>query len=433
MRRGGIILTVLMALLSIVVGAAIRYYTIVNASPKTIKETINFDHQHGTLNVLVLGIDQVEAVNRSDTIILARIDIDRKTASIMSIPRDTRVAIRGYGQQKVNHAYAYGGVNLLKDTIVNLTGVPVNYYLTLNYSTFPKVIDAVGGVDVYVEKSMKYIDNAQNLYIDFSPGRYHMNGADALKYVRFRMDAMGDIGRMKRQQDFAKAFLKKTFSPAILPRIPELIELIMSEIKTDIPVKAALQLAGQLKDMQLKNIRFFTMPGRPASIEDISYFIPDLQRASEEMDPNWVPSERNIVSVAEEVTPEKKEPVTSDAPQSTEPSENLRSIVSKFTQPIAVLNGTGRQGLAKQFTTLFEKAGIEVEFTGNAKHSDYHYCFVQYPDDGNDEIAKELARLCGIPENLVRKGDVTYAAALVLGKNNSDEIMKRITKFFDAQ
>ncbi len=433
MRRGGIILTVVLALLSIVIGAGIRYYTLVNASPKTIKETINFDHKHGTLNILVLGIDQVEAVNRSDTIILARIDIDRKTASVMSIPRDTRVAIKGYGYQKVNHAYAYGGISLLKDTIVNLTGVPVNYYLTLNYSTFPKVIDAVGGVDVYIEKSMKYIDNAQNLYIDFSPGRYHMNGEDALKYVRYRMDAMGDIGRMKRQQDFAKTFLKKVFSPAILPRIPELIELIMSEIKTDIPVKAALQLAGQLKDMQLKNIRFFTMPGQPANIEQISYFIPDLQRASEEMDPNWIPPERNSVLVAEEAAPEKKESVAHGAPQSSEPSENLKSIVSKFTEPIAVLNGTGRQGLAKRFTTLFEKAGIEVEFTGNAKHSDYHYCFVQYPDDGNDAIAKELAHLCGIPDNLVRKGDVTYAAALVLGKNNSDQIMSRITKIFDGQ
>ncbi len=436
MRRGGIILTLLIALASIVIGSAIRYYTIVTASPETIKETINFDHQHGTLNVLVLGIDQLEAVNRSDTIILARIDIDHKTASVMSIPRDTRVSIRGHGHEKVNHAYAYGGIDLLKDTVVNLTGVPVNYYLILNYSTFPKVIDAVGGVDINVEKSMKYVDHAQNLYIDFSPGRYHLNGTDALKYVRFRMDAMGDIGRMKRQQEFAKAFLTKISSPAILPRVPELIELVLSEIRTDIHVKTAIQLAGQLKDMSLNNVRFFTMPGQPANIEGISYFIPDLQRASKEMDPNYVPADKIAlpVPVAEEAqTPEKEEAAVQEEPQANEPSENLLELVSKFKRPIAVLNGTGRQGLAKRFTTLFEKAGIEVEFTGNAKHSDYHYCFIQYPEGSSDEFAKELARLCGIPDNLIRKANITYPAALVLGKNNSDEVMKRIKSILNRQ
>ncbi len=434
MRRGGIILTLLIALASVVIGSAIRYYTIVTASPETIKETINFDHQHGTLNVLVLGIDQVEAVNRSDTIILARIDIDRKTASVMSIPRDTRVSIKGHGQQKVNHAYAYGGIDLLKDTVVNLTGVPVNYYLILNYSTFPKVVDAVGGIDIDVEKSMRYTDNAQNLHINFSPGRHHMNGEEALNYVRYRMDAMGDIGRMKRQQGFAKAFLEKIFSPAILPRIPELIELVLSEIRTDIHVKTAIQLAGQLKDMSLSNVRFFTMPGQPANIEGISYFVPDLQKASKEMDPNYVPEEKIPVpaAVAEEA-PEKEEAVVQEEPQASEPSENLLELVSKFKRPIAVLNGTGRQGLAKRFTMLFEKAGIEVEFTGNAKHSDYHYCFIQYPENGNEEFAKELARLCGIPENLIRKANITYPAALVLGKNNSDEVMKRIKAILDGQ
>ena len=224
MRRGSIILTVIIALAAFAVGATYRLYSLVTADVGEIKKTINFDERHGTVNVLVLGVDEVEAVHRSDTIILARIDIDRKTASIMSIPRDTRVSIKGRKQpQKLNHAYAFGGIELLRDTVINLTGVPVNYYLVLNYASFPKIVDAIGGVDIDVPRRMQYTDLAQNLHIDFAPGRRHMNGADGLKYVRFRHDSLGDIGRMKRQQEFAKAFLDKVKSPAILPRIPELI------------------------------------------------------------------------------------------------------------------------------------------------------------------------------------------------------------------
>ena len=101
MRRGGIILMLLIALAAFAVGATYRLYSLVNATPEEIKKNIKFDEQHGTLNVLVLGIDDVEEVRRSDTIILARIDIDRKTASVMSIPRDTRVSIKGHKQQQL--------------------------------------------------------------------------------------------------------------------------------------------------------------------------------------------------------------------------------------------------------------------------------------------------------------------------------------------
>ncbi|WP_462363021.1 LCP family protein [Pyramidobacter porci] len=427
MRRGSIILTVLIALAAFAVGATYRLYSLVTADVGEIKKTINFDERHGTVNVLVLGVDEVEAVHRSDTIILARIDIDRKTASIMSIPRDTRVSIKGRKQpQKLNHAYAFGGIELLRDTVINLTGVPVNYYLVLNYASFPKIVDAIGGVDIDVPRRMQYTDRAQNLHIDFAPGRRHMNGADGLKYVRFRHDSLGDIGRMKRQQEFAKAFLDKVKSPAILPRIPELIELVLAEIKTDIPVKTALQLAGQLKDMKLSNVRFFTMPGSTAYIDGLSYFVADLQRASQEMDPNSVLSaDKDAKDRADPKDTDKPPAPKADAPAGGLPGD-LSGIVSRFREPIAILNGTGTPGLGKQVTTLFERAGIAVAFTGNAKHADFRYCLVQYPEKGDPDLAKDLARLCGISEGLVRKANITYPAALVLGKNNSKDVMARI-------
>lgn len=440
MKRGGVLLTLLIALGAFALGAAYRVYALVSTAPEEIKKTIEFDEQHGTLNILVLGIDDVEKVRRSDTIILARVDIDRKKATVMSIPRDTRITIKGHKQpQKINHAFAFGGVELLRDTVVNLTGVPVNYYLILNYASFPKIVDAVGGVDVNVTKRMKYVDNAQGLSIDFQPGKKHMNGEDALKYVRFRMDAMGDMGRMKRQLDFAQAFLNKLTTPAILPRIPEVVELTLSEIQTDIPVKTALQLAGQLKDIKLNDVRFFMMPGSPAYIGGVSYFVPNLQKTSEEMNPNIVQqrketnaegneSQRNAEDSLQE-SADKKDDV--QTPSMSE--EELLKLASQFKNPIAVLNGTGQPGLGKKFTSIFERAGIEVMFTGNAKHFDYRYSIIQYSDKGSLQMAKELAQLCDISEGLIRKANVAYPVALILGKNDNEKVMERLQLLLSKQ
>lgn len=436
MRRGGVLLSVLLALSAFAIGVALRLYTLVNTNVDEIKKTLNYDEQHGTVNVLVLGIDDVEAVHRSDTLILFRVDLDRKTASAMSIPRDTRVSIKGYKKsQKVNHAFAFGGIELLRDTVVNLTGIPVNYYVIVNYGSFPKIVDAIGGIDINVAKSMKYTDKAQGLYINFNSGMQHMDGEAALRYVRFRYDAMGDMGRMKRQQEFTRIFVNKLASPAVLPRVPELIQFALSEIKTDIPVKTALQLAGQLKDMKPSQVRFFTMPGSPAYIGGISYFVADLQKASTLMDPNYSPdaAQQNELSQQPpgdgqpDASPSGGE-LSADLPAKSEQprDESLDALVSSFKKPIAVLNGTGRAGLGKAFTELFEKAGIEVAFTGNARHHDFRYCLVHYSAPENLPLARNLAELCGISQGLVKKADISYPAALILGKNNSPKVMERL-------
>ena len=154
----------------------------------------------------------------------------------------------------------------------------------------------------------------------------------------------------------------------------------------------------------------------------------DLQRASQEMDPNSVLSADKDAADRADAKDKHESPAPgTDAPPAgpIEPGD-LSGIVSRFKAPIAVLNGTGKPGLGKQFTTLFEKAGIEVAFTGNAKHADVRYCLVQYPEKGDPEPARELARLCGISESLVRKANVAYPAALILGKNNEKDVMERL-------
>ncbi|MDY3869392.1 MAG: LCP family protein [Pyramidobacter sp.] len=436
-RRGSIIATVLVVLASLSVGAALRFYTLMNTGVDEIKKSISYDEQVGTLNLLVLGVDELDSVHRSDTIILARIDLDRKAAAVMSIPRDTRVSIKGQKkQQKLNHAYAYGGIDLLRDTVVNLTGVPINYYLILNYASFPKIVDAVGGVEINVARRMEYRDKAQNLHISIKPGKQHMNGETGLKYVRFRHDALGDEGRMKRQQQFAQAFLDKVLSPAIIPRIPELVELTLSEIKTDIPLKTAIQLAGHLKDIKRQNIRFFTMPGSAAYIGNVSYWIPDLQSTSTQLTPTAAQQDKMSAKDKPDVTaaPDvSKTPNASNSASAPQTAPDASEIIAAFKEPIAVLNGTGRRGFAREFTGVLEKGGIEVGYTGNARHSDFRYCLVQYPEGKSSETAKRLAQLCGIPDNLVRAAKTDYAASLILGKNNGTEVLERLKKIFASR
>ncbi|MBQ0055756.1 MAG: LCP family protein, partial [Synergistaceae bacterium] len=164
--------------------------------------------------MLVLGEDDVEGSKRSDTILFVTVELDDKCVKVLALPRDTRVEIPGHGTHKLNSSFAYGGVELLKTTVENYLKEPILYYVVVNYDNFPKLVDAFGGVDIDVKKRMRYVDRAGHLDINFQPGMQHMDGKNALLYVRFRKDAQGDIGRVQRQQQFIKALLKKAYSPA---------------------------------------------------------------------------------------------------------------------------------------------------------------------------------------------------------------------------
>jgi len=129
---------------------------------------------------------------------VATIDEATKSVSLLSVPRDTRVKIPGHGWDKINHAYANGGSQLSQKAVENLLGIPIDYYVTIDFAGFYKIVDAVGGVDVDVEKRMYYEDPYDELVIDIQPGMQHMNGKTAIQYVRYR-DSEGDIGRIERQ------------------------------------------------------------------------------------------------------------------------------------------------------------------------------------------------------------------------------------------
>ena len=157
------------------------------------------------------------ASGRTDTIMLVGFNPRTGDAGVLSIPRDTRVEIPGRpGFHRINVAYALGGPRLLMRTVEELLGVDVHHYVTINFSGFERFIDALGGVEVEIQRPMRYDDFAQGLHIDLPAGRQVLNGRQALHYVRYRADGLGDVslvdparevydGRVRRQLEFRGA------------------------------------------------------------------------------------------------------------------------------------------------------------------------------------------------------------------------------------
>lgn len=274
-RRNRFLLILTCLLLFISVAGATYYWSTGGKFEKARKAGAITGLPH-KVNILVMGVDErSDDVGRSDTMFVVTVDTSTKAVSMLSVPRDTRVKIPGYGWDKINHAYSEGGYKLSQRTVEDLLGIPMDYYAIINFAAFNKIVDAVGGVTIDVEKRMYYEDPYDNLLIDLKPGEQKMDGRTAIKYVRYR-DEDGDIGRIERQQKFIKAMLKEVTSPFILPRIPGIIREVNSALQTDMTTAEMLNLAKLLNDASKAGLKAETVPGKPAYISDISYWLPDI-------------------------------------------------------------------------------------------------------------------------------------------------------------
>ncbi len=237
-------------------------------------------------NIVVLGVDErpeEDDVGRSDTLFVVMFDTDKKTASLLSIPRDTRVPIQGHGWDKINHAYAFGGRELTQKTVEELLGLKINNYVMVDFNGFKGLVDAIGGVDIDVEKDMYYYDDWDGFKIDLQKGQQHLDGKTAIQYVRYR-DEDGDIGRIKRQQHFLLAVYDKITSANMLLRIPGLAQQLTSMVKTDLPLSDMVGLGRALHSMvKEQGLAMATVPGTPEYIDGISYWLPDITDLREQM------------------------------------------------------------------------------------------------------------------------------------------------------
>ncbi|MEW5820177.1 MAG: LCP family protein [Cyanobacteriota bacterium] len=238
------------------------------------------------MTILAMGVDSNGRGTdpfkgtRTDTMIVAIFDPVQKTINGLSIPRDSKVYLAdNRGVDKINAAHAYGGPELAVKTVEQTLGIKIDHYVIIDYAGFKEVVKALGGVDVFVEKRMKYTDHSGKLYIDLQPGKQHLDAEHAEGYLRFRHDAEGDIGRIKRQQWFMKAILEKLKEPATVFKLPQLIELSQKYVKTDMSLTTMLKLGGFTKDIDLNKIQIATIPGTPSMYSRVSYWLIDVDRA----------------------------------------------------------------------------------------------------------------------------------------------------------
>ncbi|MHB9094198.1 MAG: LCP family protein [Eubacteriales bacterium] len=229
------------------------------------------------LNVLLLGVDARpgEKDARTDSIILISIDRDTKKIAMVSIPRDTMVEIEGHGTNKINAANVFGGAELARQTVENLLGVEIPYYIKTNFNGFKEIIDTLGGVDIDVEKRMYYPSENINL----KAGLQRLDGYNALGYVRFRHDALGDIGRTERQQKFLSALAKEMLRARTIIKAPVLIPKLMDAVETNLGAGDAILVARAASNLDSNNIITATLPGTFYNYKGASYWKIDESKA----------------------------------------------------------------------------------------------------------------------------------------------------------
>lgn len=299
----------------------------------------------------------------TDTIILLTVDPATKTAGMLSIPRDMWVNIPGFGYGRINTAWTIGeaaklpggGPGLAMETVSQFIGVPIHYYVQVDFGTFVSFINLIGGIDVYVEERM-VLDPAgpgQDHFV-LKPGDYrHLTGKRALAYARCRDESKGcsggDFGRAKRQQQVILAIRDKVLDPAYFPELiaqsPQIYAEFSSGIHTNMSFEDALKLAMLVKDIPAENIRQgvidssmaipadATLGGVPASVLRP---VPDLIRILR--DEIFVPG----------------------GPVSPLAQGDLRTLMQADEAKVRIINNTYTAGLEERTASFLVSQGMQV-------------------------------------------------------------------------
>ncbi|MBU4483568.1 MAG: LCP family protein [Actinobacteria bacterium] len=232
------------------------------------------------VTILVLGRDSRDAENdygRADTIMLFYLNPEEGTGSLLSIPRDTLVEIPGHGEDKINAAYAYGGEELMIKTVSSFLDAEINHYVTLDFEGFVRLIDALGGVDITIDRPIVDPKSGAN----FSAGNHHLTGEQALSYTRSRSTELGDIGRIQRQQQLFKELLRQKLNVKYLSSVPYYFNILVENTRTDLDIITILKYSKAALSFNSENFETAIIPSRSDWIENgtISVQIPDIEEA----------------------------------------------------------------------------------------------------------------------------------------------------------
>lgn len=246
----------------------------------------------GYTNILMAGLDpgKEDTGQQVDTLLLISFRHSDGTMRIINIPRYTLVDIPGRpNKEALNSAYYYGGIPLTEQTVAKLTGMTVHHYIAIDTEALTELVDAVGGVDIYVDSDMDYDDPEGDLYIHITKGLHHMEGDMVQKYLRFSSDELGSIGRSKRQKSFIKAFYDRLREPEVMTQIPKLVDICQNRVSSSIEAFDTGHFTSLITKLDGKKPEIVTLPGMRAN-DGSGHWIYNQQQLTDLID-TWFPIE----------------------------------------------------------------------------------------------------------------------------------------------
>ncbi|MGA3599879.1 LCP family protein [Lysinibacillus agricola] len=262
LRKGRVLFTLLLLCVIVGVGYAVTQYQNgleLASDTKVAQEDFNGDTVKGDIeNYLLLGIDtRGEEKSRTDTMMVLSWNKKTNDVKLVSFMRDIYANIPGYQSYKLNTAYYLGGVQLLKDTISNMFGLPIHHYAIVDFKNFESLVDilAPNGVKIDVEKDM-----SEKIGVSLKQGEQNLNGKELLGYARFRHDAEGDFGRVARQQKVIEALKNEILAPQNIVNLPKFVGAAQGYITTDLSSKEEVQQVLKMVSKGKINIEKATIP-----------------------------------------------------------------------------------------------------------------------------------------------------------------------------
>ncbi|MEC5188085.1 LytR family transcriptional regulator [Geobacillus thermodenitrificans] len=248
----------------------------VNWKSEKRQEEVSFERKT-PISILLMGVDERKGdKGRADTLIVLTVNPNKQSIEMVSVPRDTRTEIIGKGMQdKINHSYAFGGVEMTMATVEHFLDIPIDYYIKVNMESFRDIVDAVGGVTVNNPFAFTYGGT------HFPKGEITLNGEEALKYSRMRKgDPRGDFGRQDRQKQIIQAIIEKGASFSSLTNYSDVLAAIGKNIKTNLTFEDMKEIQANYKDAR-KQIKQLHINGQGTKINGIYYLlVPDSERTA---------------------------------------------------------------------------------------------------------------------------------------------------------
>ena len=233
------------------------------------------DEDRKPFSVLLLGVDARPGdKGRSDTMIVMTVNPEQNSTKMVSIPRDTRTQIVGKGfDDKINHAYAFGGAQMSIETVEQFLDIPIDYFVQVNMEGFEDIVNAVGGVTV--DNTLTF---SQGGY-DFQEGEIDLNGNEALAYVRMRKeDPNGDFGRQQRQRQIIQGVINKGRSFSSITKLDEILDALSKNVKTNLTLREMADIQKHYKNAS-KDIQQLQLQGSGTTINKIYYqIIPEEEK-----------------------------------------------------------------------------------------------------------------------------------------------------------